>query len=320
MINFFNKLYSSIRNKNPFLTKIGFYSLIRFSVRNIANFIIPIQLKLSSNNPQYKLNGQKLTEQRIIVTLTSFPKRINKLWIVIESILRQTQQPDKIILWLSSKQFSNLEILPSNLLRLQKRGLDIKIVENDLRSHKKYYYAVQQFPKDILITVDDDIIYPTDMIQQLLYAHKKYPQSVIARYGYKIKAKNNVIEPYSNWDPYYTNERPNVHAFFGSGGGTLFPVGSFPIITTDEKVFLKICPSADDIWLNALIRLQGMGVLMLQANEGAILPIINSNDITLSSKNLGEELNDTQLKDVRNYFTSIFDVDPFEAILSQNQH
>ena len=38
---------------------------------------------------------------KIIVSLTSIPSRIHLTHLVIESILRQTVLPDKIVLWLS---------------------------------------------------------------------------------------------------------------------------------------------------------------------------------------------------------------------------
>ena len=47
------------------------------------------RLKVASNKPN------------LIVSLTSYPKRINTIWITIESLIRQVQKPDMIILWLA---------------------------------------------------------------------------------------------------------------------------------------------------------------------------------------------------------------------------
>ena len=43
----------------------------------------------------------------IIVSLTSYPKRINKIKQTLDSIFNQTIQPDKILLWLSNSEFEN---------------------------------------------------------------------------------------------------------------------------------------------------------------------------------------------------------------------
>lgn len=77
----------------------------------------------------------KKREQKIIVSLTSFPKRIDTLWITIETLLRQSMKPDEIILWLAEEQFNGIDSLPKALLEQQKRGLTIRFCD-DLRSHK----------------------------------------------------------------------------------------------------------------------------------------------------------------------------------------
>ncbi|MEO6851924.1 MAG: hypothetical protein ABI166_14880, partial [Mucilaginibacter sp.] len=92
--------------------------------------------------------------------------------------MHQTVLPDKIILWLSSDQFSGVLSLPKKLLKLQKRGLEVRFCQGDLRSHKKYFYALQEFPEDFIVTIDDDIIYPTDMLEQLINLSNIYPSCI----------------------------------------------------------------------------------------------------------------------------------------------
>ena len=56
-------------------------------------------------------------QPKLIVSLTSFPARINTVHQVIESLLNQTKKADKIILWLAPEQFPNGEKdLPEKLL------------------------------------------------------------------------------------------------------------------------------------------------------------------------------------------------------------
>ena len=130
------------------------------------------------------------------------------------------------------------------------------------------------------------------MIETLLGAHKKHPNAIIARYGSKIRVDNNLIKPYKDWMKNYVTDQPNDFAFFGSGGGTLFPVGSFPSVTIDKNIFLKVCPLADDVWLNSMIRLNDKKVLLLKANKDILFPVVNNKNTTLASQNVGEDLND----------------------------
>lgn len=86
-------------------------------------------------------------------------------------------KPDEIILWLAEEQFNGIDSLPKALLEQQKRGLTIRFCD-DLRSHKKYYYTMQEYPRDIVILVDDDMFYPKDTIKKLWKLHKKYPNDI----------------------------------------------------------------------------------------------------------------------------------------------
>ena len=103
----------------------------------------------------------------IIVSLTSFPKRINIVVKTINTILNQSVKPDKIILWLANEQFPNKEKdLPDELLDLKNFGLMINWCE-DLRSYKKLIPTLNLYPNDIIITADDDIYYDKDWIESL---------------------------------------------------------------------------------------------------------------------------------------------------------
>src|SRR5699024_2660656 len=249
MINFFIELYGSIRNKNAFLTSIRFYSVERILVRVVANIILPIYLGLTANREEYQLTPSTDKDKRIIVSLTSFPARIKKVWIVIECLLRQTYPPDKIILWLAKEQFEGRNTLPNNLLDLEKRGLEIVFCDEDLRSHKKYYYAIKKFSKDILITVDDDLIYPTILISRLLDLHKKHPGTICCDRAHRITKEGSNLKSYTEWETLHKAEGPSFKLFFTSGGGTLFPPGALSKEALNKKIFMVHCKYADDIWL-----------------------------------------------------------------------
>ena len=165
MLRLFTCLYSFTYKKGTTVSLSYLLSFLRFVIRIISNTLLPLYFIITSSSKKYRIvNNGSLTEhrERILVSFTSFPKRINKVWLVVESLLRQSYKPDLVILWLSKEQFESLNVLPARLLNLQKRGLMLKIKEGDMRSHKKYYYALREYPNYVIITVDDDIIYSPD--------------------------------------------------------------------------------------------------------------------------------------------------------------
>lgn len=311
MVDFFDKIYSSLVNKNPFLDKIRFYSTLRFAIRLTANIILPVYFIMTRYNSRYKLHTTERTGKRLIVSLTSFPARINRLWLVIESILRQDEKPDTIILWLSKEQFSTLEALPNSLLRLRERGLKIELRDGDLRSHKKYYYALQEYPDDIIITIDDDVFYHSCLLHYLRKCSTKFPNSVCCTNSkYIAFDKDSILLPYAQWKHDVNPEQPNFCIFPVGIGGVLYPPKVLDSKCINQDVFMECCPKADDVWLNVMTKLAGHMAVQTKYSS-SFLPVMNRNNVKLTSTNLHGG-NDIQINAVRKYCIEMLGKDPFD--------
>ena len=316
MVDFLLYLFASIKDKSPLLKKIRFYSLERFLVMILANVMIPVWFRLTNVFKERRLIKSKVVEgQEIIVSLTTFPARIERIWIVIECILRQKHQPDRIILWLSKEQFKDISILPKSLLKLQSRGLEICLCQGDLRSHKKYYYAIKNFPNDTLITVDDDFIYPSTLIGSLIELNKKHPKAICCARAFLMKKEGESILPYNQWVYLNNGAGPSCDLFHTSGGGTLYPPGAFPEEVLNNEVFMKLCKHADDVWLNTMAQMNGTKIVKGNFNS-EFIPLNYKRNITLSSVNVHEELNDKQLKEVREYYEASNSKDPLSNFVA----
>lgn len=257
---------------------------------------------MTQNNGTYKLdNNQYLVDNRkIIVSLTSFPARIGQVWLVIESILRQQVKPHRIILWLSKEQFSSIDILPQRLLSLQSRGLEIRMVDGDIRSHKKYVYAFKEYPNEYIILIDDDIIYPSNFISELLCG-MDMEDRVNCSYGALINYDNKGnMMPYVTWQSITQDKTDDYRFFFGSGGGTMFIPSLLYKDCCNIELSQKLCPLADDIWLNAMCRLQGLKICKVRT--GLIFSITKNSSPALYKENVGQGKNDEQLAAVEEFY------------------
>lgn len=307
MIDFFCDIYTSIQDRNVFLKRIRFYSLLRFITRLSANALLPLYLRCTSYNPQYSLSSNTNSETPVIVSLTSFPARIHRVWLVIECILRQTVKPDRIILWLAKDQFQDINILPKNLLRLQSRGLEIRFAEGDLRSHKKYIYTMKLFPEACIITIDDDLFYRSTLVEEMLERHITNPKAIIAHYTHDMRYEiGGSILSYNNWE---TNVLCGSHLFFGSGGGTLIPPHVMHPDVINGTLAVRLCPNADDVWLNAMARIQKTPIVHT-AHKDILLPILLYRNITLYDTNETGG-NDKQIKQLIDFCVERYGVNPF---------
>jgi len=204
------------------------------------------RLILQEKIPLHPLNQEK-RDEIVIASLTSYPARINCVWLVIKSILLQTYKPDRIILWLAEEQFPTRE-LPKNLTDLQNNGLEIKWIK-DIYGHKKYRIPVmEQSPNEVVITFDDDILYSPKCIERLMKTHRKHPDCLVCERGQTFDDKTE--ENPGRWvtisdkgvrvPTYSMNPSP--------GGGCLIPFGTFHSDATKERCFRKLAYKNDDLW------------------------------------------------------------------------
>lgn len=293
--------------------KTKLLSMPRFLIRRKASQKIPKWLSAPYTDRNIlkasEYLGERGINKSVIVSLTSFPARINEVWQVIECMKRQSIKPDKIFLWLSRKQFPEQEI-PVNLSALIDDTFEVVFVDDDYKSHKKYYYAFSQFPNDLIVLLDDDIYYPTNTIELFIREYLLKPNCIYVRYGCEMKFdKKGKLLPYNDWWHENTNRVESYSFFFGSGGGTMVCPSLLNEDVLNIKVAMDIAPSADDVWLNAMALLSHM--LKIKIQFGIFLPVAIKNNEELYVSNVFDGQNDLQIKKVQDYCYNKYQVDVF---------
>ncbi len=249
----------------------------------------------------------------VIISLTSYPARINTVHIPIQEMLQQTVKADHIILWLASEQFPNKENdLPQALIELTEKGLEIRWCEEDLKSHKKYYYAMQEYPNDIIITIDDDLHYSPYLVETLLNSYKDYPRAVSAmRVHLMLKDKNKPekIAPYAFWKKEYSKwlHIPSLQLFATSGAGTLFPPYCMSKVLFDKDIIKNICLYADDIWFKVAQVMCNTPVVLANSDQ-RLRYIENTQEIGLWNDNVTNRGNDKQLEELLELYNQFDDI------------
>lgn len=303
MVDYLHKVYIwSTKLHTPFS------KLIRVSVLLFANCFIPVYYRVSHRCTYHNQH----TKHRVIASLTSYPGRISKTWLSVESILRQSVKPAKVILWLSKEQFPNgLNDVPRKLRSQLNKGLEIGFVDGDARSHKKYYYCFQQYAQDIVFLADDDIFYPSDILARSLKLIENDEELIVANFGFRYKWNKDS----SYIDIIQTNSSSNsdFNVFFGSGGGTMLIPRELNRFIDSIGTIMRICPTADDIYLNGIAHLASKRI------------VLSSNNPLLSIHQLGESLldengsignvasrNAEQLRALVSYWQDKYGVNPFD--------
>lgn len=243
-------------------------------------------------------------ENDIIVSLTSFPKRIGKLWMVIDSIFHQKMRPSKICLYLSVEEFPKGKAsLPKRLLMYEKLGLEICFRKDNLMPHNKYYYVLQEYPKYNIITIDDDMYYHNNLISNLWNLHNQYPNCVCANTINIIRFDNNGnFMPYNKWERPVTKQKPSKNNIALGYNGVLYPSHIYTYQDVFDKAKIReLSLKADDLWLK--IHQIREDIRVVSGNYFCTgISILGAQAISLMSTNCGNNENDYQWNKLCEYY------------------
>lgn len=294
------------------------YLLIRY-VKNSLRFIIKKCLKLGkkiglpfANYSELRLylhmlqtatpnsdalNKTENRKEKIIVSLTTYPKRNVSTALVLKCLETQTIKPDKILLVLAVSQYPQKK-LPRYLRKHEKKaGVEI-VFTDDLRSHKKYYHAMKSHPEDLIITFDDDLYVPKNAIEQLYVSYKRHPDAISTLYAHGIMIDNDGFPlPYHDWKRSLMSpiDKPLMQIMPLTGGGTLYPPHALHPEVFNVDNMKKLAFSADDIWVKTMALLNNTPAVLVQGYSG-LFYIEGTQEETLWEYNRTE--NDRQFSDV----------------------
>ena len=247
---------------------------------------------------------RSFNHEPIIVSVTSYPARIHEVVLAIRTVYRQTMQPDKVILWLGEAKFPNrYNDLPEELLRLvSEKGLEIRWCE-DIGPHTKYFYAFQEYPDALVITIDDDILYPPDRIENLYQCYLRFPKAVSAgRADFVPVSEFEEMPPVTIWpeevDAWVL--QPSMQLYAMGVNCVLYPTVLFSQVSEllDKETIRRVCPYADDLWLKAMQAVAGIPVVVAESDQPLPISTVESQDTALWHYNCVDGGNNVQWKQI----------------------
>lgn len=251
------------------------------------------------------VSDKKYCNEEVIVSLTSYSRRLLDVSVTIESIMQGTMKPNRFVLCLEEELKGST--LPLTIQNQQKRGLEILYYKN-IRSYLKLIPTLKKYPDAAIMTIDDDMIYDYDLVEKLVNAHITHPKNIVANRIFRIvlgEDKRPLNYPF--WEKNSNPKDDSVLNTFTAVGGTLYPPHCLHPEVFNEDVFMDICPHADDIWFYAMALMAGTRVVKAPTrNQGGDEFMINEdvqdmglfNTNSSSGENSTLTGNDKQLKAV----------------------
>lgn len=244
--------------------------------------------------------------QPLIVSLTTIPERLEFVTDCIETLLNQQFEDFKVVLWIGTLSTGGSakiksKQLPKKLTQLSGSTFMIKDCV-DVGPHTKLVYSLREFPNNLIVTADDDCLYPVSWLAELYDSYCNHPEYIHCHRAHLITLDDqNNPRPYDEWR--FTSpgvEGPNYRLFPTGHGGVLYPPQSLHQQVFDASLFKALCPTNDDVWFKAMSLMQGTNVKKVKPASIALNMIPGTEVKKLWDINL--ETNDEQISRVFKWF------------------
>ncbi|MBB1325789.1 hypothetical protein H5089_09745 [Pseudoalteromonas sp. SR45-1] len=273
--------------------------LILSLTKNIYYFLV--------NRLSNVVRRQPDNNSKFLVSLTTYNRRINRVYLTIESLFNQDEPASKVVLFLCEEDIPT-KGMPRSLIRLEARGLEIKVVEKNIRSYKKLscINMIEDYEDyNFVVTVDDDIFYPKNFLSGFSNNIKERNDEVLCYRGKTISFdSDNKILDYSKW-PLSNNLSDWILPTGVSG--VCYPIKILNEHFFDQEAFLTYCPTADDIWYKLCCLEQGVASRLVSEESIHFVPVFYFNADSLESINVGDNKNTIQIEKGLKYFNIPFE-------------
>ncbi|TVT30942.1 hypothetical protein [Marinobacter vinifirmus] len=225
----------------------------------------------------------------LTVNLTTTFQRLGLCRIALASLLLQSRLPDQINLWVSKEpylrdkgiaQSESIDQLIGSLPAESRSRVSVRWVPNTGPYRKLIPMLREAGPDDLIVTADDDIFYGRDWLSGLLVAYEDAGGKPVAA---RVRTKRiNFLgkkTSYLFWN--LINQPKTVQGDFivTFGGGVVLTRAMFREQDIADDSFLKVAPTADDLWYSKLLQMHNQDVVVVPSLLGEINFIIHDDGL-----------------------------------------
>ncbi len=205
--------------------------------------------------------------ERLVVTLTTTPRRARHLGPTLRSLLAQSVAADRIVLALPAATRRDGTPYPEPATLNLPAGVEV-LACADEGPATKLLPALAAEPTAALVVIDDDVIYPSDFLETLLAAHRAAPSAVVGYRGVELAPGVAFGELTHVFATAVARPTP-VDVLFGTWG-YLVPPGALDGAVADFSGAPEAVRWVDDVWISGHLARRGVPRMVVPA---AMYPI-----------------------------------------------
>jgi hypothetical protein len=206
------------------------------------------------------------------VSLTTISTRLPTLAGTLRSLMDQDHDALRVHLWISEEPHlldAGIRRLPAEIAALEAGSggrLCIERCPNWGPYRKLVPYLRRHWGASrLVVTADDDTIYPRDWLAGLLAAWETYGCCVAYR-GHRMGVVRGEVAPYRSWMRAPIEENPSRLLLPTGKDGVLYDTAFFEEGVLDMETALRIAPTVDDLWFRWHLAARGVPVHLISTD------------------------------------------------------
>lgn len=244
---------------------------------------------------------------KYFASMTTYPGRFKSALVAIESISNQTKRPYALVVNISEEDWKAAQLDFIRKAKFAFKGWLIVEPCVNLKPANKIIPTAQKHGDSIIITFDDDVVYPADRAEKLLEKHKEYRDHPIAFRTRKIIFNKKKPMPYVSWHVSHDVDGPDKLNFPTSVSGSLYPANFFPDSFFDTEKYIKLSHDNDDIWTYFHVLLKGSA--FVKGGKEIVPPgVPGSQESALWKSNVSKGGNDAIISRLEKEYGTLWDL------------
>jgi hypothetical protein len=222
--------------------------------RQIARYWNMQSRKLLPRRPPRTIDA----ERRLVISLTTMPSRMNQLQPVLNSLIDQDAPADAIVL--AVPRMSRREKVPYVVPDFLRASDAVTVLDSELDwgPATKLIPALraEKRPDTLILFLDDDNIYPRDLVSNFLAWHRRFPDEALGYRGWSVPESLDTNKARVRFATTISSSIP-VDVVTGTWGVLVQPQ-FFDQHITDYAGYPPEAFFVDDIWFNGHLARAGV--------------------------------------------------------------
>ncbi|CAM4092594.1 glycosyltransferase family A protein [Bordetella tumulicola] len=212
--------------------------------------------------------------EKVIISLAAISSRMANLHLTLVSLLEQDFTDFEIRVHVSPDAFlldEGVVDIPVECQKLLERTDKIKwLYTRNIGSYRKLLPVLADplVNNALIVTADDDTVYPADWLSTLVYYYRRY-HCIISYRGHNMRRDANGFVPYRRWMKAKIGKNPSLFLLPTGKDGVLYHTSFFDRDVLNVHQAMRLARTADDLWFKWHTAINDIPVYMVHTDYSA---------------------------------------------------